>query len=191
MPSAKLSPLRAKLYACALLWFNFIYGDFVRWLSGEYTNRHRNWTKDFHSMVHTEAHPLSLDYPRAFRICTKGVPIKGIFTTPSTEILTRDAYNNHPAVNQNSAKVKEKFVKEEEKSFHIHLPRFLIRFIPGLVLTPLQWAMRKGKGRICVDCTNGPNEAGSANTGIPTPYDVANADECPPVFYQHSFARHL
>jgi hypothetical protein len=35
-----------------------------------------------------------------------------------------------------------------------------------------------------------PFVAVSANTSIPKP-NVANVDECPPVFYQHSFARHL
>jgi hypothetical protein len=41
-----------------------------------------------------------------------------------------------------------------------------------------------------VDCTNGPDVPGSANTSIPNP-NVANTDECPPVFYQYSFACHL
>jgi hypothetical protein len=41
-----------------------------------------------------------------------------------------------------------------------------------------------------VDCSNGPDIEGSANTSIPKP-SSANANECPPVFYQHAFARHL
>jgi hypothetical protein len=88
-------------------------------------------------------------------------------------------YDNHPAINANHANVEAKFVKEEAKSFHIHLPCFLIYFLPGLILAPLQWAIRKGKGRICVDCTNGPKPEGSANTSIPKP-SAGNADECPP-----------
>jgi hypothetical protein len=60
-----------------------------------------------------------------------------------------------------------------------------------LILSPLQWAIRKGKGRICVDCTNGPDLAGSPNSWIPKP-SATNADKCPPaVFYKHSFAHHL
>ena len=42
--------------------------------------------------------------------------------------------------------------------------------------------IRKGKGRICVDCTNVPDNKGSPNHFIPSP-NLANADECPPVFY--------
>ena len=33
-----LCPTRCLLYASALLRFHFVYGDFIRWLSGEYTN---------------------------------------------------------------------------------------------------------------------------------------------------------
>jgi hypothetical protein len=147
-------------------------------------------------MVQTEARPLSLDYPvldchGAFRICTKGIPLQGDFITPLSQIPCRDAYDNHQAVAKNSTNIEAKFVKEEEKSFHIHLPCFMTCFIPGLVLAPLQqWVIRKGKGCICVDCTNGPTIAGLAYTSIPKP-NVPNADECPSVFYQYSFAWHL
>jgi hypothetical protein len=93
-------------------------------------------------------------------------------------------------VETNCASVEAKFVKEEEKAFHIHLPGFIIWFLPSLILAPLQWVTQKGKGCIYADCTNGPDIAGSANTSIPKP-NMANADECPPVFYQYSLACHL
>jgi hypothetical protein len=76
--------------------------------------------------------------------------------------------------------VEQKFAKEEAKSFHIHLPRFLWYFILGLMLNPIQWAWQKRKGHICVDSTNGddgPDEQGSPNTHIPKP-SPKNADEC-------------
>jgi hypothetical protein len=152
-PSLTLCSERAQLYAQALLRFHFIYGDFICWLSGKYTNRHRRWSQDFTTMVKTKARPLTEDYPvpdypHAFWICTKGVPLRGNFTTPALQISSRNLYNNHPAVELNSASVEAKFVKEEQKLFHIHLPRFLISFLPGLVLAPLQWATRK-KGQCC------------------------------------------
>jgi hypothetical protein len=183
-PSVKLSKARAHLYAYAIFRFFFVCcGDFICWLNGKFTNRF------------TATRPLSAnypapDYPRTIRICTEGVPLRGDLITPASQIPRRDVYNNHPVVETNSDGVESKFVKEEEKSFHIHFPRFLIWFLPGLVLAPLQRVTRKGKGRICVDCTNGPDVAGSANISIPKP-NIANAHECPPVFYQHSFTRHL
>jgi hypothetical protein len=114
-PSSKtLSRSQTSLYTSALLRFHFIYGDFIRWLSGEYTNRHRNWTKDFATMLRTASRPLTPDYPipdypRAFRINTEDVPFEGTFTTPASEIPTRDYYDNHPAVGANHSSVEAKF----------------------------------------------------------------------------------
>jgi hypothetical protein len=189
---------RSLLYAAALLRFHFIYGDFVRWLGGEYTNRHRNWNSTFATLTKArrrqppDNYPPA-DYPRGKRIFTEGVPLEGHFVTPTAALSSRDHYNNHPAVADNYDAVEQKFAKEEEKSFHIHLPRFLTYFIVGLMLNPLQWAWQKGKGRICVDCTNGPDgpdTLGSANTHIPKP-SPENADECPPVYYMTAFKRFI
>jgi hypothetical protein len=138
----------------------------------------------------TPDYPVVPSYPRAFCICTGGVPLEGHFTAPASEIPARDKYDNHPAIGTNPASAKAKLDKEEEKSFHIHLPHICIHSLPGLILAPLQWAIQKGKDRICVDCTNGPDIKGSTNTSIPKPSAV-NADECPPAFYQNSFAHHL
>jgi hypothetical protein len=77
-----------------------------------------------------------------------------------------------PAIGTNHASANAKFVKEEESH------------------STFQWATRKGKGRICVDCTNGPHIEGSANTSIPKPSTV-NADECLLIFYQHYFVHHI
>jgi hypothetical protein len=96
-------------------------------------------------------------------------------------------------VDSNLDNVEAKFTKEEEKSFHIHLPRFLVYFISGLILNPIQWAVRKGKGHICIDCTNGPDGADTtslANTFIPSPKE-GKTDACLPVFYAMAFVRHL
>jgi hypothetical protein len=89
--------------------------------------------------------------------------------------------------------VEAKFAKEEEKSFHIHLPRFSTYFIFGLLINPIQWAVRKGKGRICIDCTKGPDGADTsslANSFIPGPKE-GDGDACPPVYYATAFMRHL
>jgi hypothetical protein len=127
------------------------------------------------------------------RASTEGVPLKEHFVSPSAKLPLRDRYDNHPAVKDNYDAVHEKFAKEEEKSYHIHFPRFLSYFIVGIMLNPLQWAWQKGKGRICVDCTNGPDgpdTQGSANTHIPKPSED-NADKCPPVFYITAFMRFI
>jgi hypothetical protein len=132
------------------------------------------------------------DFARGYRICTEVVPLKGSFDSPFLALRSQDAHDNQPAVDSNLAKVEAKFAKEEKRSFHIHLPRFLVYFINGLLLNPIQWAVRKGKGWICIDCTNGPDCAdttSSANTFIPSPSNGV-ADACPPVYYATAFMRH-
>jgi hypothetical protein len=134
-----------------------------------------------------------VDFSRGYRINTEGVPLMGMFDSPFSALRSWDVYDNHPAVESNLTNVEAKFAKEEEKSFHIHLPSFLVYFFYGLMLNPIQWALRKGKGRICIDCTNGPDGAdttSSANTFIPRP-KVGDIDACPPVFYATAFLRHL
>ena len=49
-PSLDAAPIlkdRAYRMAAALLCFNFNYGDFVRWLGGEYTGAQRDWDATF------------------------------------------------------------------------------------------------------------------------------------------------
>ena len=188
-PPQKLPLGRSVLYASALLMFHFYYGDFLRWLGGEYTNRHRDWEKTFEEIKTRRERLPPLDYPpvdlaRGKRIFTQGAPLKGHFVCPQGEVHARNVYDNHPAVKQNEGEVEEKFAKEEATSFHIHVPRFLVYFIVGILINPLQWEWDKGKGRICVDGTHGPDgkdTPGSCNTHIPKP-SVENPDECLPVY---------
>jgi hypothetical protein len=105
-------------------------------------------------MADSAARPLTPDYlapehPRAFCICTEGVPLQGHFTAPALKIPARDTYDNHPAVKANHARVEGKFVKEEAKSFHIHLPRFLIYFLPGLILPPPMGYTKRERQDLC------------------------------------------
>ena len=194
----RLPAARALLYASAMLRFHFYYGDFLRWMGGEYTNRHRNWDDTFDTIERRRERlpPTGLppiDLPRGKAIFTQGVPLKGHFTCPQADISKRDHYNNHPAITENFDAVEAKFAKEEQKSFHVHFPRFVAYFIVGLLLNPLQWEWDKGKGRICVDGTGGPegpDTAGSCNTHIPKP-SSENPDECPPVYYSTALMRFL
>jgi hypothetical protein len=146
---------RSLLYPSALLRFHFNYGDFVRWLGGKYTNRSRDWDETFESLLTArQCQPPPnfppADYPRGKRMFSEGVPLLGHFLSQSAEVLARDRYDNHLAVKANYAAVEKKFVKEEEKSFHIHFPRFMLYFIVGIMLNPLQWAWQKGKGRVSI-----------------------------------------
>ena len=139
----KLSRQRALLHSVALLRFDFQYSDLVRWLGSEYTNRDCDWASSWDKLLRSRKRPLPADYPkpdflRAFRVQTEGVPLQGDYVSPSAEAKARNAYDNHPAVDEAQEKVEEKFAKEEWKAYHIHFLRFLYAFIPGLMINPIQ-----------------------------------------------------
>lgn len=195
-----LSRHRAKLHGAALLRFDFEHGDLIRWLGGEYTNRQRDWNVEWKRIRASIARPLPHYYPipnfhLAYRIQTEGVPLKANYESPVNETWKRNRYDNHPAVHQNMTAIEKKFAKEEANSFHIHFPRFLYEYINGLMINLIQWAVDKGKGRICIDCSNGPDPSvkespGSVNTYIPSPKDGL-VEECPPVNYHLAFGNYI
>lgn len=196
-PPLRIPPARARDLSAALLRFDFRYPDLVRWLSGEYTNRHRDWATTFQSIDAKVAQARQPDpslpppdVPRAFRIFTEGAPLSGVFTASTKEVGQRITLGNHPAVQLNGPAVHKKFAKEEALSYHLPFLRVCVYFVPGLFLNLLQWVIQKGKGRICVDCTNGPDKQKSPNFHIPRP-GRGDPDACPPIYYGNALTRYL
>ena len=200
-PPAQIQGLqhdRAWRMAVALLRYDFDYGDFIRWLEGEYTNHHRDWSEMAQSITAISDIPPpqgypNVDYDRAFRICTEGAPLAGSYECSFESVQQRNLYDNHPGLDAEHANVREKLAKEEAQSFHIVLPRFMWRFIPGIHIAPFVWVWRKGKGRLCVDPSSkiSPNDDGAANDSIPPPGTEGREDECPAIYYSTAFHRHL
>ena len=144
---------RAWRVAVALLRFDFIVGDLVRWLGGEYTNAHRDWPALCDTLTairDVEPYPGEppVDFDRAYRACTDGVPLAGDYECSFDSLCQRNQYNNHPKLVDVLDDVRLKLAKEEAQSFHLALPRFLWRFLPGLHLALMTWDVRKGKGRL-------------------------------------------
>ena len=189
---------RAWRMSVALIRFDFDYGDMIRWLEGEYTNHHRDWSTVAESINTVRNIPPppgypNIDYERAFRICTEGAPLAGHYECTFHAVQQRNLYDNHPGLQDELDNVRDKLAKEEAQSFHIALPRFLWRFIPGIHLAPFVWAWRKGKGRLCVDpsSTISSDDDGAANDSIPPPGTEGREDECPAIYYSTAFHRHL
>ena len=174
-----LGQARAQLHSIALLRFDFEHGDVIRWLGGEYTNSDRDFGQEWAQLLpvldggDAPAECPPIDPISAFQIQTGGVPTKADYVTPYDVPRIRHEYDNHPAVAENMAKVEAKFAKEEWKSYHVHYHRWLFHFLPGLIISPIQWVWDKGKGRICIDCTNGPpDKKFSVNFFIPKPWNA-------------------
>ena len=189
---------RAWRVAVALIRFDMNFGDLVRWLEGEYTNAHRDWTKVSDALTAVRDIDPPPGYPRvdsdrAYRACTEGVPLAGDYECSFESVRDRNLYDNHPGLESVYEEVRTRFAKEEAQCFHLALPRFLWRFLCGIHLAALVWAIRKGRGRLCVDPSTklSDTDDGYANRNIPDPGTPGREDECPAIYYSSALHRHL
>lgn len=186
--------------SCALIRFNFVYADLIRWLAGEYTNAHRDWSSVFQladqiAKVPTPVGSPPIDIERAIHISTSGAPIAGLYECSFADLARREKYDNHAPLRQVTDAVRKKFEKEERLSYQIALPRFLWAFIYGLFISPITFVVRRPgeEGRICPDPSNPIHneDTGAANAYIPDAGAPGAEDENPPVFYGSAFTRLL
>ena len=202
-PQKEVTPLchrRAWLMGCALIRFNFVYADLIRWLRSEYTNDHRDWSSVFQLADEIAKIPVPdgnppIDIERAVHISTSGAPLAGLFECSFKDVERREAYDNHAPLKEVSEAVRKKFIKEESLSYQIALPRFLWAYIYGLFISPITFVVRRPgeEGRICPDPSNKihDHDTGAANTHIPDAGTPGAVDENPSVFYGSAFTRLL
>ena len=195
-----LCPTRAWTMARALLRFDFVYADFMRWLGGEYTNQFRDWEDVVQYAEHVRTPQPDpdcppVDFDRAIAIAVGGAPIQGILQTEFSHVQDRERYDNHRSLHQVVDSVRQKFAKEESLSYQIAFPRFLWAFIDGLFISPITFVQKDtgSEGRICPDPSNTISDldTGNANAQIPAAGTKGLADENPSVFYGDAFMRHL
>lgn len=194
-----LCPKRSQLAGAALLSFDFIVGDLLRWMGGEYTNSVRDLSRyeaeveRYRHIPSIPGHP-PLDCNRLLAIQRDGVPLQGRFECKRKDMLARLKYDNHPPLRHVLPEVQAAFAKEEASSYHLHLPRFLARFIFGLFLCPISWVVQKGKGRIIIDGSSpihDDDDTGAPNSYIPKCGTPGAEDECPPAYFGNAMKRHL
>ena len=145
--------------ALALLRFDYCYPRLIRWLGGLYTNQHRDFDAVWDILEHFGGDrdpppgypPVDLD--ACFKMFTMGAPSKHFLTATFDDVWQRERYDNHPPLQEVLDQVESKFNKEERLSYHVLLPRSVWAFIPGLIISPLNFIQRPGdaEGRICVD----------------------------------------
>lgn len=192
----KLCQFRCWFMGAALLSFNFRYHELVRWLGGEYTNAHRDWSalaQRFReaSQVSALRHYPTLFPKLAMRSFQEGVPLTGVFISKRRDMIRHFCYDNHPPLQSALPDVREKFAKKEANSFHIVLPKFLALFLPGLMISPISWLVRNNKGRIIINTSSSlsPNDTGAPNPHIPPTGTPDRETENPPVFYGSALQR--
>jgi hypothetical protein len=153
-----LQAQRARYMGAAFILFDCNYVNLIRWLGGEYTNQHRDWSAlrsvcdNARSFPTPDNYPV-LDFDLTHRVFTEGVPLRGHFTCSGKDTWESIQYDNHPPVTRSLDDVRAKFAAEEASSFHVGLSRFLPIFISGLLFSPKSWIVQKGKGRIIIDAS--------------------------------------
>jgi hypothetical protein len=193
-----LSRRRAALLSCALLSFDFRYGDLVRWLRREYTQDFRDFDtllesyESVRALIPNPGQP-PIDFDRAFRVQSEGVPLRGVHSCSFHDVVRRISYNNHAPLHDALPDVRCKLAKEEAKSFHMVFPRSIAFFIDGLFIAFMNWVIQKGKGRIVVDPSShlDVSDTGAINDRIPKPGRSAYPDDTPAVTYSDALERHL
>ena len=102
---------RAWIMSCALLRFNFVYADLIRWLGGEYTNDHRDWKSvaqlaDLVSNIPVPVGNPPIHPDQAIHIATSGAPIAGHFKCKFDDVAKRERYDNHHPLEQAQTEVR-------------------------------------------------------------------------------------
>jgi len=156
-----------------LISFNLDHGDLVRWLDGEYTNDHRNWSDLGESIEGVKMYAQRPGYPvidheLALEACTQGVPLAGHFTRKFDDVVERPDYDNHSPLKDAEAEARQ-VRKRGANSYHIAFPRWMALFLYGLFISPISWVWTKGKGRIKIDASTRlkPGDTGSADDKSP------------------------
>lgn len=145
--------------ALALLRFDYCYPRLIRWLGGPYTYQHRDFDAvwDILEYFGGDSDPPPgyppIDLDACFKLFTMGAPTKHSLQATFDDVWQRERYDNHPPLQEVVDQVESKFNKEERLSYHVLLPRSVWAFIPGLIISPMNFVQRPGdpEGRICVD----------------------------------------
>jgi hypothetical protein len=120
---------------CALLHFDFIYGDLVCWIEGEYINSNDDYDTMFDNLGDRRKIQMPPSYPKVdldqMRETLKEGAQKCTFTFNSNFEHAHQCaqYDNHKGMHDHIDIMMEKFAKEEETSFHLCFPCCFLYFI--------------------------------------------------------------
>ena len=201
LPHAKavssISPTRARDVAKLLLLCDFDTGNLIRCLGGNYTSEFL----DFASIdacllaltdIPTDTGEPPHDFNHLHHLFHQHVPFKGSFRCARKDMLARNLYNNHRASDPYLSSIHKKSAVDIQKSYSLALPRWILRFLNGIFLAALGFAVREHKGKIKGRQVNdpsalltGPADSGALNSHIDRRDPVA----MPPVHYQTALSR--
>jgi hypothetical protein len=133
---------------CTLFHFDFVYGDLVHWLEGEYTNIKVDYNTMFDNLDDLHIVHMPPGYPKVNigqtqETLKEGAPTKRTFTSNFDHARQLAQYDNHKGMHDHIDVMTENFAKEEENSYHLCFPRSFLYFIPGILIALLSLACKK------------------------------------------------
>jgi hypothetical protein len=112
--------------------------------------------------------------------------MKGTLTYNFKHACQRAQCDNHKGMYDHIDIMTEKFANEEEKLYHLCLPRSFLYFIPGIVITLMSLILQKEKLRIIVDPTKAIFEGDTGNANAQMPKPGVDRQHNPVVYYEKS-----
>ena len=127
---------RSKSYAflACLLHFDLDTSMLMRYLGNNYTGAYRNTHKVIKTLRHYKINTNLID--QYMRVITIGCPNHVVAETSRANALHYWRHGNHSSINQKIDQVMSTINKEERNNYVIHLPHWLLRFVPHIFLTP-------------------------------------------------------
>ena len=195
-PVSTIDGDRARTVACLLVLCDFNIGGLIRSLGRSYTGDFIDYatldsTLDILETIPRDDHQPPVHYDHARHLYHQGVPKSATYTCDREDTLRRNTYNNHSGMTPHVQDVIAKTAVDIQKSYAIAIPRWCFRFINGVFLAALGYAVRtkdgKVKGRQVCDPSfkMSPSDTGALNTHI----DKKDEKACPKVFYQSALQR--
>ena len=193
----KISMSRSRDLAKLLLLCDFRVGGLIRCLGGNYTSDFLDFSTIDDCLLALAEVPVAPgepphDFKALKHLFHQHVPFKSSFRCSRKDMLFRNKYNNHRASDPHLSSIHEKTATDIQKSYALALPRWILRFLDGLFLAALGYALREHKGKIKGRQVNdpsallsGPEDSGALNSHI----DRSDPVAMPPVHYQSALQR--
>ena len=194
---SSISPSRARDLAKILLLCDFNIGSFIRCLGGNYTSEFLDFASIDACLLSLSSIPTdpgepTHDFNLLHHLFHEHVPFKSDFRCSRSDMFFRNKYNNHRASDPHLPSIRKKSATDVQKSYSLALPRWILRFLDGLLLAALGYAEREVKGKIKGRQVNdpsallsGPTDSGALNSHISRTDPVA----MPKVHYQTALRR--
>lgn len=192
-----IDTIRATNVAKLLLLCDFDIGAWIRVLGGNYTSEFLHYA-DIDacllalSTIQPERGEPRHNFKHLSYLFHEHAPLKANFRCRRQDMLQRNQYNNHRAADPHLESIHQKTATDVQKSYAIAIPRWLLRFTPGLFLAALGYAIREAKGKVKGRQVNDPSAliTGEDDTGaLNSHIDRKDPIAMPPVHYQSALQR--